>query len=197
MCLSGEEMQKSKPSKLKATDRKKKRRRRIVAIVAIERGKYNNNVDKCQCHVTHANWLIHLFAKERMPSVALLLCETCVICLYYVYLHVYVFCLNVNRSKHKSARLISLFHSSCFNARSVEYFVWLCLSHLILSHSQAHIHFYRKYLFAATFMLNRTHTHTSSSTWIAQSAHVGLQFSFPSRNTKTKTESFVLDRLKI
>lgn len=32
-----------------------------------------------------ANWLIHLFAKERLPSVALLLCETCVICLYYIF----------------------------------------------------------------------------------------------------------------
>lgn len=73
-----------------------------------------------------ANWLIHLFAKERLPSVALLLCETCVICLYYI------FCLLWIR-KHtayyfSSSLSLALFHTFLSVRRSEPYMMIMFLS---------------------------------------------------------------------
>lgn len=114
-----------------------------------------------------ANWLIHLFAKERLPSVALLLCETCVICLYYI------FCLLWIR-KHtayyfSSSLSLALFHTFLSVRRSEPYMMIMFLSlslSLLLTLSASYV--FQSCLFAVTFH--------GSNTWFAQSAHVGLRF---------------------
>lgn len=119
------EMQKSNPSKLKANGRK--RNRRIVAIVTIERGKYNNNVDKCQCHVTRCE-LTYSFVCQRATAVCcpFIMRNVCHLLILYI-LSV------VNSETHRLLFLflslsLNLFHTFLSVRRSEPYMMIMFLS---------------------------------------------------------------------